>query len=154
SSPRAASATSEARASLFLPLPGALDKATSAPRLPYRCMRKRTVARRRYSISPDLNHRPVRGDSRVALTHRRSRLVAMLERLAQSHRLVEADVVAALPRLRRYARVLTGDDDRADALVEETLASAWRSRRAWDGESNARTWLFGLMHRLHGRKPR
>ena len=78
----------------------------------------------------------------------------MLGRLAQAHRLVEADVVAALPRLRRYARVLTGDDARADALVAETLASAWKSRRAWHGGPNARTWLFGVMHGLHGRMPR
>ena len=35
------------------------------------------------------------------------------------------DLVAALPRLRRYARVLTGDLNRADDLVQDTLARAW-----------------------------
>ena len=32
------------------------------------------------------------------------------------------DLVAALPRLRRYARVLTGDVHHADDLVQDTLA--------------------------------
>ena len=31
------------------------------------------------------------------------------------------DLVAALPRLRRYARVLTGDTHRADDLGQDTL---------------------------------
>ena len=35
------------------------------------------------------------------------------------------DLVAAIPRLRRYARVLTGDAVRADDLVQETLARGW-----------------------------
>ena len=39
-------------------------------------------------------------------------------------RLTRFDLVAALPRLRRYARVLTGDLVRADDLVLETLARA------------------------------
>jgi RNA polymerase sigma-70 factor (ECF subfamily) len=34
------------------------------------------------------------------------------------------DLLAALPRLRRYARLLTGDRRRADDLVEKTLARA------------------------------
>jgi RNA polymerase sigma-70 factor (ECF subfamily) len=33
-------------------------------------------------------------------------------------------LLAELPRLRRYARILTDDRERADALVEETLARA------------------------------
>lgn len=38
--------------------------------------------------------------------------------------LLSSDLLAALPRLRRYARVLTSDADRADALVKETLTRA------------------------------
>ena len=34
------------------------------------------------------------------------------------------DLVAAIPRLRRYARVLTGEASRADDLVQDTLARA------------------------------
>jgi RNA polymerase sigma-70 factor, ECF subfamily len=59
------------------------------------------------------------------------------------------DLVAALPRLRRYARVLTGDVHRADDLVQDTLARAWDKRRLWRAGSDLRAWLFGIMHTVH-----
>lgn len=63
--------------------------------------------------------------------------------------LPDADLVAALPRLRRYARVLTGDVHRADDLVQDTLARAWDKRRLWRAGSDLRAWLFTIMHNLH-----
>ena len=59
------------------------------------------------------------------------------------------DLVAALPRLRRYARVLTGDLHRADDLVQDTLARAWEKRRLWQAGSDLRAWLFTIMHNVH-----
>jgi RNA polymerase sigma-70 factor (ECF subfamily) len=59
------------------------------------------------------------------------------------------DLVAALPRLRRYARVLTGDVHRADDLVQDTLARAWDKRHLWRAGSDLRAWLFTIMHNLH-----
>jgi RNA polymerase sigma-70 factor (ECF subfamily) len=59
------------------------------------------------------------------------------------------DLVAALPRLRRYARVLTGDVNRADDLVQDTLARAWEKRRLWHVGSDLRAWLFTIMHNVH-----
>ena len=59
------------------------------------------------------------------------------------------DLVAALPRLRRYARVLTGDLNRADDLVQDTLARAWEKRRLWQAGSDLRAWLFTIMHNVH-----
>ena len=59
------------------------------------------------------------------------------------------DLVAALPRLRRYARVLTGDVHRADDLVQDTLARAWDKRRLWQAGSDLRAWLFTIMHNIH-----
>ncbi len=59
------------------------------------------------------------------------------------------DLVAALPRLRRYARVLTGDAHRADDLVQDTLARAWEKRRLWQAGSDLRAWLFTIMHNVH-----
>jgi RNA polymerase sigma-70 factor, ECF subfamily len=47
---------------------------------------------------------------------------------ASPNALPKADLLAALPRLRRYARVLTGDNHRADDLVQDTLARAWEKR--------------------------
>jgi RNA polymerase sigma-70 factor (ECF subfamily) len=59
------------------------------------------------------------------------------------------DLVAAIPRLRRYARVLTGDATRADDLVQDTLARAWEKRRLWRAGSDLRAWLFTVMHNVH-----
>jgi RNA polymerase sigma-70 factor, ECF subfamily len=63
--------------------------------------------------------------------------------------LPDPDLVAALPRLRRYARVLTGDSNRADDLVQDTLARAWEKRGLWQPGSNLRAWLFTIMHNVH-----
>jgi RNA polymerase sigma-70 factor (ECF subfamily) len=60
-----------------------------------------------------------------------------------------AELIAALPRLRRYARVLTGDGNRADDLVQDTLARAWEKRGLWLAGSNLRAWLFTIMHNVH-----
>jgi RNA polymerase sigma-70 factor, ECF subfamily len=59
------------------------------------------------------------------------------------------DLFAALPRLRRYARVLTSDVHRADDLVQDTLARAWAKRRLWRAGSDLRAWLFTIMHNVH-----
>jgi len=59
------------------------------------------------------------------------------------------DLVAALPRLRRYARVLAGDVHRADDLVQDTLARAWEKRQLWRAGSDLRAWLFTIMHNVH-----
>jgi RNA polymerase sigma-70 factor (ECF subfamily) len=59
------------------------------------------------------------------------------------------DLLAALPRLRRYARVLTGDAHRADDLVQDTLARAWEKRQLWREGSDLRAWLFTIMHNVH-----
>ena len=59
------------------------------------------------------------------------------------------DLVAAIPRLRRYARVLLGDPSRADDLVQDTLARAWEKRRLWQAGTDLRAWLFTIMHNVH-----
>jgi RNA polymerase sigma-70 factor (ECF subfamily) len=63
--------------------------------------------------------------------------------------LPQPDLLAAIPRLRRYARVLTGNPARADDLVQDTLARAWEKRSLWRAGSDLRAWLFTIMHNLH-----
>jgi RNA polymerase sigma-70 factor (ECF subfamily) len=63
--------------------------------------------------------------------------------------LPQPDLVAAIPRLRRYARVLTGNPTRADDLVQDTLLRAWDKRRLWRAGSDLRAWLFTIMHNVH-----
>jgi RNA polymerase sigma-70 factor, ECF subfamily len=62
--------------------------------------------------------------------------------------LPQPDLVAAIPRLRRYARVLTGNPSRADDLVQDTLARAWDKRTLWQTGSDLRAWLFTIMHNV------
>ena len=59
------------------------------------------------------------------------------------------DLLVLLPRLRRYARVLTADLGGADELVLDTLNSAWRRRSPPAPWPQLRHWLFAVMHRLH-----
>jgi len=64
-----------------------------------------------------------------------------------------ADLEAALPRLRRYARILVGGHDGADDLVAQTLAGVWRGRCSPPAESDFLAWLFGLMRAAYGPVP-
>jgi len=59
------------------------------------------------------------------------------------------ELLAAIPRLRRYARVLTGEASRADDLVQDTLARAWEKQRLWQAGSDLRAWLFTIMHNVY-----
>jgi RNA polymerase sigma-70 factor (ECF subfamily) len=60
----------------------------------------------------------------------------------------EPDLIEHLPRLRRYARALTGDVTRADDLVQDTLERALAKLDLWQPGSDLRAWLFTLMHNL------
>jgi RNA polymerase sigma-70 factor (ECF subfamily) len=54
-----------------------------------------------------------------------------------------------IPRLRRYARALTGDRVRADDLVQECLARGWQKLSLWRRGSDLRAWLFTILHNLY-----
>ena len=51
-----------------------------------------------------------------------------------------------IPRLRRYARALTRNIERADDLVQDTLVRALVKQNLWQAGTNLRAWLFMLMH--------
>jgi RNA polymerase sigma-70 factor, ECF subfamily len=51
-----------------------------------------------------------------------------------------------IPSLRRYARALTSNRDRADDLVQDTLARALVKEHLWQPGTNLRAWLFTIMH--------
>jgi RNA polymerase sigma-70 factor (ECF subfamily) len=63
--------------------------------------------------------------------------------------LPQPELLAAIPRLRRYARVLIGNPTRADDLVRDTLVRAWAKRRLWRAGSDLRAWLFAVMHNVY-----
>lgn len=58
-------------------------------------------------------------------------------------------VVQHLPRLRRYARALTGERAAADDLVQDTLERAWAKLALWRPGSDLRAWLFTVMHNVY-----
>lgn len=58
-------------------------------------------------------------------------------------------IVAEIPRLRRYARALTGHGDSADDLVQDTLERALDKWHFWQSARALRPWLFSIMHNLH-----
>ncbi len=59
-----------------------------------------------------------------------------------------AEIVAHIPRLRRYARALAGDSHRADDLVQDTLERAMAKFHLWRRGSDLRAWLFTVMHNV------
>ena len=62
------------------------------------------------------------------------------------------DLLAELPRLRRYARVLTGDPALADGLVEETLLRFRRSVSEAPEQSNRSLELLALLRSVNAEK--
>jgi len=57
-------------------------------------------------------------------------------------------ILAHIPALRRYARLLTGDATRADDLVQDTLERACQRWAQWQPGTALRSWLLTLMHNL------
>lgn len=64
-------------------------------------------------------------------------------------RLDEADIVACIPSLRRYARGLMPEPERADDLVQDTLERAWEKQATWQRRGAFRAWMFSIMHNLY-----
>src|SRR3954464_320244 len=62
--------------------------------------------------------------------------------MSDFNRLLEEQI----PRLRRYARALTRNFERADDLVQDTLVRALVKQHLWQAGTNLRAWLFTLMH--------
>ena len=60
-----------------------------------------------------------------------------------------AQVVAYIPRLRRYARALVGERSAADDLVQDTLERALNKLHLWKRGTDLRAWLFTVMHNVH-----
>lgn len=59
------------------------------------------------------------------------------------------EIEAAVPALRRYARALTRDADRADDLVQDCLERAIRKRSLWQPTGPLRAWLFRMLLNIY-----
>jgi RNA polymerase sigma-70 factor, ECF subfamily len=104
----------------------------------------------RFELQDDYNFLP---NWDLAFIHRlqrghkfgRSRSIPNLQRkseVSKFHDLVEQEI----PRLRRYARALTRNADRADDLIQDTLLRAIAKAHLWQPGTDLRAWLFTVMH--------
>ena len=59
------------------------------------------------------------------------------------------EILALIPRLTRYARVLTRDAVVADDLVQDCLARALGKIHLWEEGTDLRAWLFTILHHQH-----
>lgn len=58
-------------------------------------------------------------------------------------------LIACIPRLRRYARALVGNRPEADDLVQDTMERGWSKLSSWRRGTDMRAWLFSIMHNLY-----
>lgn len=57
-------------------------------------------------------------------------------------------LLAELPRLRRYARMLVGNTAQADDLLQDCLVRAVANLERWREGTNMRAWLFTIMRNV------
>jgi RNA polymerase sigma-70 factor, ECF subfamily len=60
----------------------------------------------------------------------------------------KAELTAAIPHLRAYGRSLTGDLDRADDLVQDTMLKAWGSRDRFAAGTSMKAWTFVILRNV------
>lgn len=58
---------------------------------------------------------------------------------------IRRDIVALLPRLRRFALTLAGNAAEADDLVRGATTRAIQKSHHWKGEGRIENWLFSLI---------
>jgi RNA polymerase sigma-70 factor (ECF subfamily) len=66
----------------------------------------------------------------------------------QPARAMKEDLLASVPALRAFAMSLSGNRDRADDLVQETLLKAWANRTSFTPGTNVSAWLFTILRNV------
>src|SRR6202020_2670983 len=57
----------------------------------------------------------------------------------------KSELLGLIPFLRAFARSLTGNQEGADDLAQETLVKAWQSRNTFIPGTNLKAWLFTIL---------
>src|SRR5271167_5022722 len=57
----------------------------------------------------------------------------------------KTELLGLVPFLRAFARSLTGNQEAADDLAQETLVKAWQSRASFIPGTNLKAWLFTIL---------
>lgn len=55
------------------------------------------------------------------------------------------ELLALLPNLRAFAISLSGNSDRADDLVQDTILKAWAAHESFQPGTNLKAWLFTIL---------
>ncbi len=55
------------------------------------------------------------------------------------------ELLSVLPRLRAFAVSLSGNADRADDLVQDTIMKAWAAQERFEAGSNMKAWAFTIL---------
>jgi RNA polymerase sigma factor, sigma-70 family len=64
---------------------------------------------------------------------------------AAEDRIFKRDLLAALPSLRAFAVSLSGNHDKADDLLQDTIMKAWAKRDSFQPGTNLKAWLFTIL---------
>lgn len=67
---------------------------------------------------------------------------------------IRRDLVALLPRLRRFAWTLTGDANTADGLLQEVCPRVILKSHHWKGEGRLESWVFNQIRTGWNEEPR
>ena len=63
---------------------------------------------------------------------------------AEAGESLRSAIIAAAPLIRRYLFGVCGRWDEAEDLAQEVLLKAWAKRESFDGQADARTWVFAI----------
>lgn len=74
---------------------------------------------------------------------------AGLPRPVKDDQFLREEILALIPRINRYARVLTRDNLAAEDLVQECLTRALEKIHLWRPGTDLRAWLFTILYRQH-----
>ncbi len=73
------------------------------------------------------------------------RLAAAEARPAASDAVFKKELLAVIPRLRSFARSLSGSPDRADDLVQTAMMKAWAARARFEPGTSMKAWTFTIL---------
>ena len=57
----------------------------------------------------------------------------------------QRELTVLIPRMRAFARTMTGDATAGDDLAQEVLLKAWSARASYQPGTNLKAWLFMIM---------
>ena len=68
---------------------------------------------------------------------------------AMRHNKLKEELTKAMPLLKNYATILTGDEQKAEKLLQDALAKAIYSAGTYIVEKNINGWLVATMHNIY-----